>query len=247
MRCHCASCSVIVMFFCIGLLQGINYAAMQYLRFAVIPFAPPEFVPYAVAYLLAGGVLAAGIGPEITKYTHESLPKVYAGSFVLLCGLYCCMIALPCFVDFEMNGAPTATINEMDSVACDGRIDDPDLIQIELYEEASVAADRQVELTENKPAVQTSSDIKAGRTNEMVQYSSIISSDTIGDDVSVPCKSPVTELNKEDSCTERPRTRYELVFRWQYILLLWIQMASYGAMTGLMIGMALTYPLHCYV
>jgi hypothetical protein len=92
-----------------AILQGITYAATQNLRFAVIRIAPPEWSSRAVAYLLAGGTFAAGIGPEVTKYTRSTLVYEFAGNYVLLGCLYGVMCLIPWIVNFSAHSMDTAT------------------------------------------------------------------------------------------------------------------------------------------
>ena len=113
-----------------GILQGVTYASSQNLRFAVIQFATPETAPKAVAYVIGGGVFATVIGPEVSKYTRTSLRQEYAGSFILLLGIYVGMIIIPHFVDFggvneekrDVSAVlPRREVKEIESVDIDSR------------------------------------------------------------------------------------------------------------------------------
>ncbi len=63
----------------IGAMQGIG----QYYRFAAADTATPAFRPKAISWVLAGGVIAALIGPQIIALTKDWFaPAFYAGCFV---------------------------------------------------------------------------------------------------------------------------------------------------------------------
>ena len=66
---------------------GIHNAFFQYLRFAAADTASPTFRPKAVSYVMAGGVVAAFVGPELAKLTAELLPAMFAGAYLALAGL----------------------------------------------------------------------------------------------------------------------------------------------------------------
>ena len=54
---------------------GIGHGISQHLRFAAAEVAAPEARPRAISLVLAGGVLAAIIGPETVSYTHLDVYK----------------------------------------------------------------------------------------------------------------------------------------------------------------------------
>ncbi len=53
---------------------GIGHGVSQHLRFTAAEVAAPEARPRAISLVLAGGVLAAIVGPEMVKRTHDLLP-----------------------------------------------------------------------------------------------------------------------------------------------------------------------------
>jgi predicted MFS family arabinose efflux permease len=69
--------------FAFGLLViGLGGAFVQQYRFAAADSAPAEFKARAIAFVLAGGVVTAIIGPQIVIFTRELLaPVMFAGSF----------------------------------------------------------------------------------------------------------------------------------------------------------------------
>ena len=65
------------------LIVGSASAFAQQYRFAATDHAPPAFKPRAIAWVLAGGLFAAVLGPQLIIYTREMFaPISYAGSAV---------------------------------------------------------------------------------------------------------------------------------------------------------------------
>ncbi|MYE00845.1 MAG: MFS transporter [Alphaproteobacteria bacterium] len=86
--------------FCLGVfvIGWFNGFAIFY-RFAAADTATPEFRPKAISLVLAGGLLAAIIGPELAKHTLDWLaPAFYAGSYLSLVGLYALSFCILAFV-----------------------------------------------------------------------------------------------------------------------------------------------------
>ena len=68
---------------------GLGFGIAQHLRFAAAEVAAPEKRARAIALVMAGGVLAAIIGPEIVKRTNMLLPPM------MFLGTYLCLTVLP--------------------------------------------------------------------------------------------------------------------------------------------------------
>lgn len=61
--------------YCVGAIPaGMGFGISQHLRFAAAEVAAPEAKARAISLVLAGGVLAAIIGPEMVKQTNDLLP-----------------------------------------------------------------------------------------------------------------------------------------------------------------------------
>jgi MFS family permease len=75
--------------FCLGTgLNGIYNGFAMFYRFAAVDGAGKEWHARAISYVLAGGVLAALVGPELAKHTKDLLaPVTFAGSFASLIGV----------------------------------------------------------------------------------------------------------------------------------------------------------------
>jgi MFS family permease len=68
---------------------GFGFGISQHLRFAAAEVAAPGARARAIALVMAGGVLAAIVGPEIVKRTNMILPPL------MFLGTYLCLTILP--------------------------------------------------------------------------------------------------------------------------------------------------------
>lgn len=81
--------------FCLGsMLLGAFNAFGQYYRFAAAEVAAAHHRSRAISYVLAGGVIAAFVGPNLAKFTREALRAEFAGSYLCIAVLYCCSLLL---------------------------------------------------------------------------------------------------------------------------------------------------------
>ena len=76
-------------YFCMGsFLIGVVNAFGQYYRFAASDVATSEYRSRAISWVLAGGIVAAFIGPGIAIWTWDMVATVpYAGSYSMFVGL----------------------------------------------------------------------------------------------------------------------------------------------------------------
>jgi len=66
-----------------ALLQGASAAFAWYYRFAAADASPPEFKPKAISLVMAGGVVAGLVGPQLAKWTvHWFDPVAFMGVYV---------------------------------------------------------------------------------------------------------------------------------------------------------------------
>lgn len=78
---------------------GMHNAVWQYFRFAAAEVADESYRPRAISYVLAGGVVAAVLGPELAKWSREALaPVTFAGSYAVIAGLALVSIVLLAFI-----------------------------------------------------------------------------------------------------------------------------------------------------
>ncbi len=106
--------------FCLGsLLTGVYIAFGQFYRFAAVDGANEEWRSKGISYVLAGGVIAALVGPELAKLTKELIVgHLFAGSFAALIGvgilalllLQLIDIPLPPETERQERGRPLAEI-----------------------------------------------------------------------------------------------------------------------------------------
>ncbi len=76
-----------------GLFVGAHNAFWQFYRFAAVDTADAAFRPRAISYVLAGGVAAALIGPEIAKQSVDWFePVMFAGTYLAFVAL--CMLTI---------------------------------------------------------------------------------------------------------------------------------------------------------
>jgi len=72
-----------------ALMIGTFNAFGNYYRFAAVDVAGPAAAGRAVSLVLAGGVIAAFVGPNLASFTRELFASVeFAGSYVALTGVY---------------------------------------------------------------------------------------------------------------------------------------------------------------
>lgn len=77
-------------FFCAGaaFFGGFNGFGTYY-RFAAADVATPDYRSAAISYVMAGGVVAAFVGPNLASWTHDWLTATpFAGSYLALTGIY---------------------------------------------------------------------------------------------------------------------------------------------------------------
>ena len=73
--------------FCFGsAIIGVHNACWQYYRFAAADTASEEFRSKAISFVLAGGVAAAILGPELANWSYDLFePVFFAGGYLVIC------------------------------------------------------------------------------------------------------------------------------------------------------------------
>ena len=69
-------------------LLGATYSTVMQFRFAAMESVSEELIPRAASMVLVGGIAAAFLGPEIAVFGKDILNVEFAGSFILLSGLF---------------------------------------------------------------------------------------------------------------------------------------------------------------
>jgi len=94
--------------FCVGIaLIGIGNAFGGFYRFAAADVATESYRSRAIAYVLAGSVAAAFLGPNLVALTRNSIgTAVFAGSYFTLAGVYSLAFVLVSFLKVpEFSGS----------------------------------------------------------------------------------------------------------------------------------------------
>lgn len=74
---------------------GVSAAFTLFYRFAAAEAADDAFRPKAISLVMAGGVIAAVLGPELSKIGQDFLsPHIFAGGFVFIVGLSVLVVLL---------------------------------------------------------------------------------------------------------------------------------------------------------
>lgn len=69
-------------------LLGTTYSSVMQFRFAAMESVSEELIPKAASIVLVGGIAAAFLGPEIAMLGKDLHQVEFAGSFILLAGLF---------------------------------------------------------------------------------------------------------------------------------------------------------------
>lgn len=88
----------------IGAYQGFA----QFYRFAAAEVADAGFRPRAISYVLAGGIFAAIVGPELGRHGGPLLEPEFTGSFLLLAAVS--LLAAGLLLWLRMPAAPVASV-----------------------------------------------------------------------------------------------------------------------------------------
>ena len=70
-----------------SLFTGIYMSAQGFYRFAATDTASDAFRPKAISYVLAGGLLAAIIGPQLAKITSDAFVIPFLGAYMAVIAL----------------------------------------------------------------------------------------------------------------------------------------------------------------
>jgi len=70
-----------------AVLSGMFTGFGNYYRFAAAEAATADYRPRAISFVMAGGVVAALVGPNLANWTRQWLATPFAGSFLALTGI----------------------------------------------------------------------------------------------------------------------------------------------------------------
>lgn len=89
-----------------SVLVGVHNAFWQYYRFAAADTASEAYRSKAISYVLAGGVVAAFVGPGLAVLSLDMFEGVrYAGSYIAVMGLILTAITVLQFIDIPRDRA----------------------------------------------------------------------------------------------------------------------------------------------
>lgn len=91
-----------------SLLTGVYMSAHGFYRFAAADTASDAFRPKAISYVMAGGLAAAIIGPQLVKATSQAFVIPFLGTYLAVIAVNVLGAALFLFLDIPKPPAPTA-------------------------------------------------------------------------------------------------------------------------------------------
>lgn len=91
-----------------SLFTGMYMSGQGFYRFAATDTASAEFRPKAISYVMAGGLVAAVIGPQLVKVTAEAMVVPFLGSYLAVIVLNLGGMALFGFLDIPRPPVPAA-------------------------------------------------------------------------------------------------------------------------------------------
>ncbi len=90
-----------------SLITGMYMSAQGFYRFAATDLATPEYLPKAVSWVMAGGLLSAIIGPQLVKATTDLfLPIEFLGSYITVIILNIVGVSLFAFLNIPKPVKP---------------------------------------------------------------------------------------------------------------------------------------------
>ena len=91
-----------------SLFTGIYMSAQGFYRFAAADTASDHFRPKAISYVMAGGLAAAIIGPQLVKVTSQSMVIPFLGTYLTVIAINVVGSALFFFINTPRPQAPSA-------------------------------------------------------------------------------------------------------------------------------------------
>ncbi|MBN2741854.1 MAG: MFS transporter [Rhodobacteraceae bacterium] len=85
-------------------LTGIYMSAQGFYRFAATDTATPEFQPKAISYVMAGGLVAAIIGPQLVKVTSQAMLVPFMATYLVIIAINALGPFLFAFLDIPAPG-----------------------------------------------------------------------------------------------------------------------------------------------
>ena len=99
--------------YCISaFVMGCGMSCGQYLRFASIEVAGKLYKGKAISYVLAGGIIAAFLGPNLARFSKNWLEIEFSGAYVCSAILFALMILIVSFVKFPAVAKSDRTLSK---------------------------------------------------------------------------------------------------------------------------------------
>lgn len=93
-----------------SLLTGVYMSAHGFYRFAATDTASAAYRPKAISYVMAGGLLAAIIGPQLQKLTVDMFPVLFLGTYLAVAALNIAGSLLFLFLDIPRPAPVSADL-----------------------------------------------------------------------------------------------------------------------------------------
>lgn len=91
---------------------GVYMCAQGFFRFAAVDTAPYEYRGRAISYVMAGGLVAAVIGPNLVKLTAQAMVVPFLGSYLTVLAINAVGVMLFYFIDIpRVSEEPSITGN----------------------------------------------------------------------------------------------------------------------------------------
>ena len=88
-------------------LTGVYMSAHGFYRFAAADTASETFRPKAISYVMAGGLLAAIVGPQLVKLTADAYVIPFLGTYMAIIAINLCGAFLFAFLDIPKPVPPS--------------------------------------------------------------------------------------------------------------------------------------------
>ncbi len=88
-------------------MTGMYMSAQGFFRFAATDTASDAFRPKAISYVMAGGLISALIGPQLTKLTNDLFAVPFMGTYLAAAGIN--VLGMLLFLGLDIPKPPKAT------------------------------------------------------------------------------------------------------------------------------------------
>ena len=90
-----------------GLILGYAVASLQMYRFAAVELVDISLRPKAIAWVTAGGVVAAILGPTLARVTHDQWVPMYTATYAAMVAMHAIIFTVMSFIKFPPVPVPT--------------------------------------------------------------------------------------------------------------------------------------------